>query len=124
MVMRRAGADTDQAARSLLQKAIRRGRADIAEAVFRFLVPTKAEFDWMRSRLAVFTFEEAWPYGRLVTFSRLEDENLRHVLALCSLRKNKDAAGLGSLAYALSEGDQTVLRQDEGDWYILSLIHI
>ena len=116
--MRRAGTDTDRATRSLLQKAIRRGRADIAEAAFRFLAPTKTEFAWMRSRLAVFTFEEAWPYGRLVTFSKSEDENLGHVLTLCSLQKNKDAAGLGSLAYELSEGDTTVLRQDEGDWYI------
>ena len=116
--MRKASADTDQAARSLLQKAIRRGRADTAEAAFRFVAPTRPEFDWMRSRLAVFTFEEAWPYGRAVTFSMSEDENLRHVLALCGVQKNKDAAGLGSLAYALSEGDTTVLEHDDGDWYI------
>ena len=118
MVMRRAGADTDQAARSLLQKAIRRGRADIATAVFRFLATNKTEFNWMRSRLAVFTFEEAWPYGRHVTFSKAEDENLRHILALCSLQKNKDAAGLGSLAYALTEGNDSVLRDDDDDWYV------
>lgn len=118
MVMRKASPDTDQVARSLLQKAVRRGNASVAEATFRYLLEEKDEFIWLRSRLAVMTFEEAWPYGLKVTFGRSESEVLGHYLALCGSEKNKDAAGLGSLAYALSEDDRSVLADDEGDWYI------
>lgn len=118
MVMRKASADTDQIARSLLQKAVRRGCVDVAKATFWFLSSDKEEYNWIRSRLAVITFEEAWPYGTNVTFSKTEAENLHHITTLCSIEKQKDAAGLGSLAYAFSEGDQTVLQGDDSDWYI------
>lgn len=118
MVMRRASEVTDQIARSLLQKAIRRGCKDVATATFWHLAKDKEEFKWLRSRLAVFTFEEAWPYGLHVGFDRSEAVNLRHIISLCSAEKHKDAAGLGSLAYAYSEGDETTLQDDEGDWYI------
>ena len=118
MVIRRAGPETDQAARSLLQKAVRRGNTSVAAATFRYLAREKNELAWLRSRLAVMTFEEAWPYGVQVTFGRSELEILGHYRALCGSSKNKDAAGLGSLAYALSSGDATALAGDEGDWYI------
>ena len=115
MVIRKASLNTDQVARSLLQKAVRRGNATIAKATFRYLVSERDEFDWVRSRLAVITFEEAWPYGMSVTFGRSETEILGHYTALCTCAKNKDAAGLGSLAYALSEGDESVLAGDPDD---------
>jgi hypothetical protein len=118
MVIRKASEDTDQLARSLLQKAIRRGNIEVATATFWHLAKTKEEFRWVRSRLAVLTFEEAWPYGLKVSFGRSESEILGHLIALCSIKKNKDAAGLGSLAYAFAEGDSTVLRDDDQDWYI------
>jgi hypothetical protein len=118
MVMRRASPDTDQITRSLLQKAVRRGNPFIAKAAFRYLTKEKSDFPWLRSRLAVMTFEEAWPYGRDVTFGRSESEIADHYTTLCVCEKNKDAAGLGSLAYALSEGDHSVLSGDEHDWYI------
>lgn len=118
MVIRKASADTDQLARSLLQKAIRRSNPDVATATFWHLAKTKEEFRWVRSRLAVLTFEEAWPYGLKVSFGRSESEILGHLITLCSVKKNKDAAGLGSLAFAFSEGDSTVLRDDDHDWYI------
>lgn len=118
MVIRKASPDTDQVARSLLQKAIRRGNVAIARATFRYLVSEKADLSWLRSRLAVITFEEAWPFVEHVSFGRSEAEILDHYVALCRSFKNKDAAGLGSLAYALSQGDQSVLKGDEGDWFI------
>ncbi len=118
MAIRKASPDTDQEARSLLQKAIRRGNAPIVRATFRYLVAERDELAWLRTRLAVMTFEEAWPYVELVSFGRSEAEILGHYLALCRSVKNKDAAGLGSLAYALSQGDQSVLNGDEGDWFI------
>lgn len=118
MVMRRASPGTDQITRSLLQKAVRRGNPSIAKAAFRYLTKEKNDFPWLRSRLAVMTFEEAWPYGRDVTFGRSESEIADHYATLCVCEKNKDAAGLGSLAYVLSEGDNSVLNGDDHDWYI------
>jgi hypothetical protein len=118
MVIRRANEDTDQIARSLLQKAIRRGCKEVATAAFWHLTKLRNDFKWIRSRLAVFTFEEVWPYGQCITFERSEAKTLHHIIALCSAQKNKDAAGLGALGYAYSEGDNTTLKGDEGDWYI------
>jgi hypothetical protein len=118
VAIRKAGPNTDQAARSLLQKAVRRGSTAVARATFRYLIAEKDDLIWLRSRLAVITFEEAWPYGVKATFGRLESEILGHYVALCRQTKNKDAAGLGSLAYALSRGDKTVLLGDESDWHI------
>lgn len=118
MVIKKAIRNTDQVSRSLLQKAIRRGCQDVAAATFWHLSNDKEEFRWVKARLAVLTFEEAWPYGEIVNFNKSRIENLRHIMALCSVRKNKDAAGMGSLAYALSQGDNSVLENDKDDWYI------
>lgn len=118
MVIRKASLDTDQTARSLLQKAVRRWHGAIAEATFHYLAAEKNELRWLRSRLAVMTFEEAWPYGADVSFGRNEAEIAGHYVALSRSAKNKDAAGLGSLAYALSRDDKSVLDGGEGDWYI------
>lgn len=118
MVIRRASQDTDQTARSLVQKAVRRGDSVVAEAAFRYLLVEKNEFSWLRSRLGVVTFEEAWPYGEFVSFGRSETEIVGHYASLARAGKNKDAAGLGSLAYALSQDDSSVLNGGEDDWYI------
>jgi hypothetical protein len=118
MNFNKSGQNTDQLARSLIQKAIRRNQPDIADATFQYLAKKPTELKWLRARLAVWTFEEAWPYGCKVSFGTNETENRDHIRALCSVIKNKDAAGLGSLAYALSEGDQSVLDGGEDDWLI------
>ena len=80
MVIRKADAETDQLARSLLQKAVRRGNVTTTLATFRYLVAEKDEFNWLRSRLAIMTFEEAWPYGQDVTFGRSESEIAAHFI--------------------------------------------
>ena len=72
MVIRKASPDTDQVARSLLQKAVRRGSASVAVATFRYLVAERDELQWLRGRLAVMTVEEAWPYVAQVIFGRGE----------------------------------------------------
>jgi len=64
---------------------------------------------WLKQRVGVIIFEECWPlYADLEIPSSVEG-----VIALLSQIarsiKFKDAAGLGSLAYALSEGDNSVL---------------
>jgi hypothetical protein len=87
-------------------------------STFGYLVERRSDIGWLRSRLAVVTFEEVWPYGASVTFDTHEPEILHHYVALCRRTKNKDAAGLGSLGYALSTGDATVLGSAENDWFI------
>lgn len=116
--MRKASAGTDQIGRSLLQKAVRRGCPEVADAAFSLLTRTKEEINWIRSRITVFVFEEAWPYGEQITFGKSEHEIRRHLDALCISTKNKDAAGLGALAYALSTGDTSVLDGDGDNWAI------
>jgi hypothetical protein len=121
LVIRKASPATDQPARSLLQKAIRRADARVARAAFRYLQRDKQDLHWLRARLAVIVFEEAWPYGATVMFDKGSEATLGEYLTLCHHPKFKDAAGLGSLAYAFSEGDSTVLNEDEGDWYIRAI---
>jgi len=118
MVIRKARPETDQLARSLLQKAVRRGDARVVTSTFKYLVEKRNDLAWLRSRLAVVTFEEVWPYGANVTFDAHESEILHHYVALCRQVKNKDAAGLGSLGYALATGDVSVLGSTEHDWFI------
>jgi hypothetical protein len=73
------------------------------------------DFDWLRKRLPVVTFEECWPYGIDVTYENDKEIVTRHYVKLAQAVKNKDAAGLGSLAYALSKGDSTALLGDSDD---------
>ena len=60
--MRRPNADTHQLCRSLLQKAVRRGCKDLVEATTRHLAEI-GDYDWVRKRAAVITYEECWPLG-------------------------------------------------------------
>lgn len=108
MVMRKANPDTDQVSRSLLQKAVRRGNIELTKKTISFIIKNN-DFDWLRKRLAVVTFEECWPYGLYVSYEKDEEIISHHYLKIASAVKNKNAAGLGSLAYALSRGDTTVL---------------
>lgn len=70
------------------------------------------DFEWIRKRLAVITFEECWSYGLNVSYESDANTILNHYLKIARAVKNKNAAGLGSLAYALSEGDNSVLRDE------------
>jgi len=116
MVIRKASPETDQEARSLLQKAVRRGNAAVASATFRYLATTKGDLTWLRARLGVIAYEEAWPCGGQLTFSKSPEDLCQEYQSLALARKSKDAAGLGALAYALSKGDTSVMRGDESDW--------
>lgn len=89
--------------RSLLQKAVRRGASELAISVANLLA-SRGDAAWLKTRIGIIAFEECWPYSRhLLTappFSALQK--------ISSSIKNKEAAGLGSLAFALSQGDSTV----------------
>jgi len=105
--MRKASPDTDQVTRSLLQKALRRADIDMTRQAVAYLIHNN-DFDWMRKRLAVLTFEECWTYGLEVSYDNDEHIISEHIYKLVGTVKNRNAAGLGSLAYALSEGDESV----------------
>jgi hypothetical protein len=73
------------------------------------------DFDWLRKRLAVVTFEECWTYGLEVSYENDEETVIKHYLKIAGAVKNKDAAGLGSLGYSLSQGDKSVFFGDKDD---------
>lgn len=119
-MMRKASPNTDQISRSILQKAVRRGDYEMTEKVIAYIIQNN-DFDWLRKRLAVMTFEECWTYGLDVSYDNDQEIIIRHYLKLAGTVKNRNAAGLGSLAYALSEKDESVLQGDEGDNVIMKI---
>lgn len=90
--------------RSLLQKTVRRGDAQLAETVACRLAE-RGDSAWLKARAGVIAFEECWPYGT----NLLNHPPLVSLREMAGLTKNKEAAGLGSLAHALAEGDPSVL---------------
>lgn len=106
--MRKPNTETHQECRSLLQKAVRRGHPSLVRKVAGHLRQV-GDTSWLRLRVAVINFEECWPLG--AEFNPAGDfaESVDALVRAASSVKFKDAAGLGSLGYALSEGDQTVL---------------
>jgi len=99
---------TDQRLRSLLQKAVRRGFSEIAT---RTAVRVNAIGDatWLRSRAIVITFEECWPLAESLSINRELSSKMDALLRTTRSAKQKDAAGLGALAYAYQEGDRSML---------------
>lgn len=90
--------------RSLLQKTVRRGDARLAETVA-YRLAERGDSAWLKTRTGVIAFEECWPYGTKL----LNHPPLVSLREMAGLTKNKEAAGLGSLAHALAEGDPSVL---------------
>src|ERR1035437_7380913 len=89
---------TDQVMRSLLQKAVRRGNTEMVNSVLQYFIQTGQD-KWLRNRLAVITAEECWPYLNEVNYSSL----IHHYNQVTTATKNKDAAGLGSVALAYKD---------------------
>ncbi len=117
MHMRKVNPNTHQACRSLLQKAVRRGNSTLVTKVFNHLYEI-GDTRWLRQRIGVMIAEECWPLMVEWTPPKKQEEQVAMAEILSKLAnsvKFKDAAGLGSLAYALSEGDRSVLTGCEGD---------
>jgi hypothetical protein len=93
--------------RSLLQKTVRRGYADLSKEVA-FILASRGDSTWLRARTGVIVFEECWPCANLLGNSTPSAMTLSEVAAVV---KNKDAAGLGSLAHAAAEGDSSAIEQ-------------
>jgi hypothetical protein len=88
---------TNQVLHSLLQKAVRRGHTGMVNSVLQCLLQYPEQQKWLRNRLAVITTEECWPYIHELDYEDLIYNYNQLTLAV----KDKDAAGLGSLALAL-----------------------
>src|SRR5579872_4450656 len=108
MFLKTPRASTDQRVRSLLQKAARRGYQNIVELAFTHLNRT-GDKTWLRSRAIVITFEESWPLAESLKVHQEASSKLSALLSVTTHSKQKDAAGLGALAYAYQEGDRSML---------------
>jgi hypothetical protein len=105
----------DDRYRSLLQKAVRRGHVEwvyIASALIENLaIHTEA---WFEKRTAFIVFGECWPLGAEIVFNRKFHSKVAALIRTAQATKYRDATGLGFLAFALAQGDATVLAQDPG----------
>jgi hypothetical protein len=111
--------DFDLRYRSLLQKAVRRGNVDLVftvSALIESLGPKQKL--WFASQAAIITFEECWPLGAELAFNKRFHSKAAAIISVTRAMKSRDAAGLGNLAHALWEGDQTVISGSSDDKHI------
>lgn len=117
MFLKQRKSSTDPRLRSLLQKAARRGYTQVVDLVARRLDDI-GDRTWLRSRAVVITFEECWPLAARLSLSREPETRRAAIVEVAKAEKQKDAAGLGALAYAYHEGDTAMLDVVPGDWPI------
>ena len=117
--MIKSQADTYVRFRSLLQKAVRRGHADIVYTTSALLEGLSSkEKDWYRTRTAIIAFEECWPFGSELNFNRKFHSKVAALIRVTRAKKSRGASGLGYLAHALAEGDASVLNGSDADKHI------
>jgi hypothetical protein len=110
---------TENRYRSLLQKAVRRGNADLVFTTSALLESRSSkDKNWYRTRTAIITFEECWPLGTKLIFNKKFHSKVAALIRVTRSVKARDATGLGYLAYALSEGDSSVLSGTSDDRHI------
>lgn len=63
---------------------------------------------WLRQRIPVIVYEECWPLATHIEFPLKLPDAIRDLTAVARSEKAKDAAGLGSLAYAYSQRDTSI----------------
>ena len=102
--------------RSLLQKAVRRGNAELVFTTSSMLEALGSkDKNWYRSQTALITFEECWPLGTELIFNKKFHSKVAALIQVTRAAKARDATGLGYLAYALSQGDDTVFTETVDD---------
>jgi hypothetical protein len=102
--------------RSLLQKAVRRGNVELVFTTSAFLESLGSkDKNWYRSQTAIITFEECWPLGAELIFNKKFHSKVAALIQVTRAAKVRDATGLGYLAYALSQGDDTVFTETADD---------
>ncbi|MBU0525749.1 MAG: hypothetical protein KKC24_05790 [Gammaproteobacteria bacterium] len=111
----------DAICRSLLQKAVRRADVQVTVSAAIRLIDHN-ETLWLRNRLGVISFEECWQTAENINFNSDAENLISQYVALAKSSKNKDAAGLGSLAYELSIGNSSVLISNDSNNRHLKII--
>lgn len=102
--------------RSLLQKAVRRGDVELVFTTSSLLESLGSkEKNWYRSQTAIIAFEECWPLGTELIFNKKFHSKVAALIQVTRAAKVRDATGLGYLAYALSQGDDTVYTETDDD---------
>lgn len=108
-------ADTDYSlAKSVLQKAVRRGSVDALGRASTFIQEQPGGPRWLANRARLIAIEESWPMAGDLYYGESGLEHPSPLLACTLHSKQKDAAGLGELARALVAGDKTVLDLPSG----------
>jgi hypothetical protein len=120
MFLKPPKASTDARVRSLLQKAARRGYTQVVDLALSRL-DRSGDKTWLRSRSIVITFEECWPLAAYLSITPDLASKRTALRRVTEAAKQKDAASLGALAYAYSEGDESMLNHVP-DRYFLRLI--
>ena len=114
--MKASQAKTEKRYRSLLQKAVRRGNAELVFTASAFLESLgSTDKNWYLNQTAIITFEECWPLGTELIFNKKFHSKVAALIRVTRASKARDATGLGYLAYALSRGDTSVLDDTAGD---------
>ena len=115
--MYKANADTHQACRSLIQKLYAAATVLSLLNVVTHLYEI-GDVKWLKQRIGVIIAEECWPLLAEWELPNTPEATIDLLSRVAWSVKFKDAAGLGSLAYALSEGDTSVLSGSDEDDYI------
>jgi hypothetical protein len=116
--------EADDRFRSLLQKAVRRGHAQLVFTVSSLLESVgPKEKNWLRKRAVIITLEECWPLGAELLFNKRFHSKVAALFRAACSRKHKDAAALAALALAFSQGDRTVLEGGAEDRTVRLLAH-
>jgi hypothetical protein len=104
----------DERYRSLLQKAVRRGHVDLAITVGACMADA-GDPAWFERRTGLIALSECWPLTGRTDFTKAAHSKLAALVRVARARKDRDAAGLGFLSYALARGDGSVLAGTEDD---------
>jgi hypothetical protein len=106
----------DDRYRSLLQKAVRRGHSELVFTASALIESQGIHTDaWFEKRAAFIVFGECWPLGGEILFTRKFHSKVANLVRVARAIKYRDATGLGFLAYALAQGDSTVLTRSPDD---------
>lgn len=95
--------------RSILQKAVRRGNENLVEKVVNYLTNI-GDQTWLKNRLVIMVYEECWMYANAL---RLDTNLMEQYKSLAKAVKNKNAAGLASLAIKHTEKTNGIIINDE-----------
>jgi hypothetical protein len=115
--MRKLDTNIHSAYRSLIQKAVRRGSVSLIQRVAYHLYDI-GDANWLRRRTAVIAFEECWPSSVKFNYQANFQQIVDFLILVAQSVKVKDATGLGTLAYSLSQGEKLVLSGSDEDYHI------